>query len=204
MKYLLLIASVLVIGCDDSQIEKGSNDNPVYISDTTGVRFGIISRSDFEQPVISSRSAFAKAQKAAAGLPLCIHKGKHPIGLPNDTIPNKDNGWKWSSKGTWDSTISLSFTLGNPTVITPQYDTVDVICLATDTTRSGTVGGQTIYVMFSIKAKAVREKETYWGSPDPNADGSLNASIVPRHNWAIKKYIGIPSKYIIWQTKILK
>jgi hypothetical protein len=55
-----------------------------------------------------------------------------------------------------------------------------------------------------MKGKAVRENHVWWGSPNADSSGIVYPINIPHDNWEIIKYIGIPKKYIIWQTKIIK
>jgi hypothetical protein len=123
-----------------------------------------------------------------------------------DTILSLSSAAKWLSSGTTINGVGI--------ISLPQYDTVDVICLVSDTTESdfqvisNPEGMIPVSLALTIKAKAVRENKPYIGSPDPVDLGnglSFTYSVaVKKDNWEIIKYIGIPSRYIIWQTKILK
>jgi hypothetical protein len=77
------------------------------------------------------------------------------------------------------------------------YDTVDVICLVSDTSTNEPeyiTEYNLTKLTYSIKAKEVRE---YLGiSRDGDTDNWIQ-------HFKTIKYIGIPSKYIIWDTKII-
>jgi hypothetical protein len=176
MKYLLLIASVLVIGCKTAKP---------------------ISREEM----------------------IC------PLGPGPLPTWNKDNIIDTLLVGILDSMLAknwVSYPIGTIESTTiqgvgiislPQYDTVDVICLVSDTASNDSMsvttwakgGGGFIMTnsgalwfsqTIAIKAKAVRECTEV---RQYNSSGLLWVC-----EWSIIKYIGIPSKYIIWQTKILK
>jgi hypothetical protein len=68
------------------------------------------------------------------------------------------------------------------------YDTVDIVCLVSDTTYDSP------HEVLQIKAKEIR------GYLGIYRDGDTDNWI---QHFKTIKYIGIPSKYIIWNTKII-
>jgi hypothetical protein len=89
-------------------------------------------------------------------------------------------------------------------VYTPKIDTVAVWMDCADTT-----GGRKIAYNVSIKGWEVRKVTShYWGSPDPNPDGTVYAIAVERPIWSTVAYLDSFKRpltgYLVWATEEIK
>jgi len=89
----------------------------------------------------------------------------------------------------------------------PQKDTVDVLCLVSDTSviRNSTLcdypnGFYNVASVLALRCKAVRENNIWYGGiTQGNITYTINA---PHDNWDIIEYL-LPKKYIVWQSVII-
>lgn len=97
--------------------------------------------------------------------------------------------------------IASLATRGNVLTITPQKDTVGVICLVSDTAPSRFElikmedSTHINYGLWVIKCKAVRESRII-------PETTNFAIYIPKQDWQITEYL-LPKKYIVWQSVII-